>query len=106
MAYACIVAGRYQVGTIGFCPLREMSEFDAAIAQDIRIRRHPSRVIRNHLLDDFFFIFLREVYLAERDAERGRNAHRIKPVCRPRALDEFRLPYLYERADDVVPLIL
>ena len=83
-----------------------MSEFYPAVAENIGIGRDAAGIIRDHLLDDLPFVLVRKIYLTERNAECRRDTHRIKPVRRPCALDEFRLPDLYERADDVVPLLL
>ena len=83
-----------------------MPELNRTVAQDIRIRRNPPLVIRDHRVDNFLFIFLRKIYLAEWYPERCRDPHRIEPVLAPRTLDEFRLPYLDEGADDVVPPFL
>ena len=83
-----------------------MPEFYFFVAQNIGVGCHTARVIRDHRFDHFLLVFIRKVYLTERNAERRRHAQGIEPIRRPRAFDEFGLPNLYERADDVVPLIL
>src|SRR3989344_2039752 len=76
------------------------------IAEHVRIRGDAARIVKNHVVNHFFLVLIREINLPKWNFKRSPHTHGIKPVLSPRALNEFRPPYLDERTDDVIALAL
>src|SRR3989344_647350 len=77
-----------------------------SVAQDVRIGGDAGAIVAHHALDHFSFIFVGEVDFPKGYPERRAHAHRVEPILPPRAFRKFRLPYLDEYPDDIMPLLL